>query len=253
MEPTEPLEPAGDSDIGQPLATAAMALARRFAGGATLWCIAPQWPEHARHVAVEFVHPVLVGKRALPAISVDGADPVASLRALVRPGDVVLAISLDESPVVAEVMRRADAWGVTTIWMGVGRRPSERATERPDERAADHVVWADDHEAERSSASAAHDGRLVLLYHVLWELTHVCFEHPGLLTTTDQLEACDDDGCITCTDEGRLGEVITTDHDGSARVRTARGIETIDTTIVADVVPGDLVLIHAGTAIAEVP
>ena len=24
----------------------------------------------------------------------------------------------------------------------------------------------------------SHDGRLVLLYHVLWELTHVCFEHP---------------------------------------------------------------------------
>ena len=59
----------GQSD----LARAALALARRFAAGATMWCLAPAWPEHARHVAVEFVHPVIVGKRALPAVSVDRA------------------------------------------------------------------------------------------------------------------------------------------------------------------------------------
>ncbi len=243
-EPTEPMESAGDSDVGEALATAAMALARRFAQGATLWCMAPEWPEHARHVAVEFVHPVLVGKRALPAISVDATDPVGSLRALARPGDIVLAISRDDSPAVLEVMRRADAWGVMTIWMGVGRCPSEQQ--------ADHVVWAqgNGHDAD---VSAVHDGRLVLLYHLLWELTHVCFEHPGLLTTTNEVGADGCDVCITCSDEGRLGEVIASDHAGSARVRTARGIETIDTTIVADVVPGDLVLIHAGAAIAELP
>jgi len=47
--------------------------------------------------------------------------------------------------------------------------------------------------------------------------------------------------------------VIATDGSGCTTVRTARGIETIDTTIVAAVEPGDLVLIHAGAAIAEVP
>ena len=62
--------------------------ARRFAAGATMWCLAPAWPEHARHVAVEFVHPVIVGKRALPAVSVIEPDPVAALRATVRAGDV---------------------------------------------------------------------------------------------------------------------------------------------------------------------
>ena len=56
------------------LAVASLALARRFAAGATMWCVAPQWPSHGRHVAVEFVHPVIMGKRALPAVSVDGAD-----------------------------------------------------------------------------------------------------------------------------------------------------------------------------------
>jgi hypothetical protein len=67
------------------LAPAALALARRFAAGATMWCVAPQWPAHARHVAVEFVHPVIVGKRALPAVSVDGPGAAESVRLLSRP------------------------------------------------------------------------------------------------------------------------------------------------------------------------
>jgi hydrogenase maturation factor len=230
------------ADFGEPVAVASLSLARQFATGATLWCIAPEWPEHARHVAVEFVHPVVVGKRALPAVSLDAADPVAALRSLVRSGDVVLAVSPSDSKATIAVMRRAEAWGATTIWIGVGARPPERA--------ADHIVWVDD--ADDLGGSALHDGRLVLLYHVLWELTHVCFEHPGLLRPDTESE-CADDVCITCSDEGRIGEVIAAESFGRARVRTARGVETIDTTIVSTVSPGDLVLIHAGAAISEIP
>ncbi|MGZ4724958.1 MAG: hydrogenase assembly protein HupF [Ilumatobacteraceae bacterium] len=232
------------ADLGDCLAVTALDLARRFADGATMWCLAPQWPEHARHVAVEFVHPVVVGKRALPAVSIDAADPIAALRALVRAGDVILTIGSTDDAIALAVARRAAAWGATTIWVGGGPRPPDGA--------ADHLVWADD-EPDQTHGSAAHDGRLVLLYHVLWELTHVCFEHPGLLTKVGDGDCVDAEVCITCSDEGRLGEVITTDDAGSARVRTARGIETIDTTIVTAVAPGDLVLIHAGAAIAEVP
>ena len=163
---------AADLGAGDDLARAALALARRFAAGATMWCLAPAWPEHARHVAVEFVHPVIVGKRALPAVSVVDPDPVAALRATVRAGDVLIAVSPADAPGVAPAMRRAGAWGAH---VGVDRirRPPAPAG------AADHVLWIDD-----SRRTAAYDGRLVLLYHVLWELTHVCFEHPGLLTPT---------------------------------------------------------------------
>ena len=59
------------ADLGESVAVTALSLARQFARGGTLWCVAPEWPEHARHVAVEVVHPVLVGKRALPAVSID--------------------------------------------------------------------------------------------------------------------------------------------------------------------------------------
>ena len=120
--------PAGDRggtghDVGHALALAALALARRFADGATLWCLAPEWPEHARHVAVEFVHPVVVGKRALPAVSVSPSNPVATLRAAVRAGDVVLVVSRHDEPVTHSVLRRAQAWGASTIWLGVQPLP----------------------------------------------------------------------------------------------------------------------------------
>ena len=35
---------------------------------------------------------------------------------------------------------------------------------------------------------AARSGDLVMLYHLLWELTHVVFEHPGLLTPVGHRE-----------------------------------------------------------------
>jgi hydrogenase maturation factor len=44
--------------------------------------------------------------------------------------------------------------------------------------------------------------------------------------------------------------VLKIDEDGLAAVRTSRGVEQVDTTLVAPVGPGDLVLVHAGTAIA---
>jgi len=162
-----------EADTGEAMAAAALSVARRFHAGATMWCIAPASPEHARHVAVEFVHPVLVGKRALPAVSLDGPDHVAALRALVRSGDVILLMSTATDPVASDVLRRADAWGATTVWLGWGQHPHVDV--------ADHVIWAEG-TSDEDGAAAAHDGRFVLLYHVLWELTHVCFEHPGLLT-----------------------------------------------------------------------
>ncbi len=225
-----------DEALGTDLARCALSGARRFAAGATMWCLAPAWPEHARHLAVEFVHPVIVGTRALPAVSVEGADPVSDLRPLARSGDLLVVLGPVVDGGVTAVLRRAAAWGVTTVWIGSGPPPEPGA--------ADHVLWLDDPDGQ-----APHDGRIVLLYHVLWELTHVCFEHPGLLTAP--ADECTDDGsCVTCSDEGHLGEVVSAASESDAVVRTARGAETIDTTLVGRRRSGDLVLIHAGAAIA---
>lgn len=236
-----PVVRLGD-EMAADLAAAALTLARRFAAGATLWSMAPRWQPHAQHVAVEFVHPVIVGKRALPAVALTGPDLVSTMRISVRPGDVVVAIATADDPEVRSVMRRAPAWGVTTFWIGHGPRPQAGA--------ADHVLWLDD-----PTPSLPATGGFVLTYHLLWELTHVCFEHPGLLTEAAACSTEPGGVCITCSDEGRLGEVLAVpagDPAGAARVRTAAGEESVITTLVEPVAPGDLLLVHAGMAISRI-
>lgn len=221
------------AELASDLAATAFTLARRFAAGATMWSIAPSWEPHALHIAVEFVHPVIVGKRALPAVALTGPDLVDLVRVSVRPGDIVVAVSGADQPDVRSVMRRSPAWGATTIWIGSG--------ERPDAGMADHVLWLDDPDPRVPAT-----GGFVLFYHLLWELTHVCFEHPGLLKPE-----CSEEVCVTCSDEGRLGEVMTVSVGGQATVRTARGAETVVTALIEPVAAGELVLVHAGTAISR--
>jgi len=227
-----PSEAGGPGSFADDLAITALALARRFAAGATLWCYAPDAAFHAHHVAVEFVHPVIMGKRALPAVALDsGADAASHLRPAVRAGDVVVAIAGGDDARVGDLVRRCVAWGVDTIWIATGDRPASGA--------ANHVLVVG------PEAIAVAGEQLVRAYHLLWELTHVCFEHPGLLKVDDE---CSDDVCITCSDEGAVAEVESVDGD-SARVRTARGRHVIDTSLIDQPSPGDLLLVHAGSAI----
>jgi phosphoheptose isomerase len=222
-------------DLADDLATASLALARRFDAGATLWCCAPSWPSDARHVAVEFVHPVIVGKRSLPSVAVPaGADPTAVLRASTRPGDVLLAIGGAADPALVDVVRRCPAWGVETLWLGAGQAPAAGA--------ADHVLWLDGDDPDEVPQ------QVVRAYHLLWELTHVCFEQPGALAAPADASAGGGSTCVTCADEGRLAEVESVDG-AEAVVRTAAGRERVDTTLVAGAAPGDLLVVHAGTAI----
>ena len=218
------------------LSAASLALAQRFSAGATMWCVAPEFPSHARHIAVEFVHPVIVGKRALPAVALTGTDLVGQVRVSARAGDVVIAVAGAADPEVCAVMRRANAWGVSTIWIGNG--------DRPPAGAADHVLWLDS-----DDPTLAATGEFVVLYHLLWELCHVCFEHPGLLTPDSS--DCIDEVCITCSDEGRPAEVIVAGSDGTTLVRSAIGTESVIAVLNETLDAGDLVLVHAGIVISK--
>jgi hypothetical protein len=220
-------------ELADDLAATAFTLAKRFAAGATMWSIAPSAEPHALHIAVEFVHPVIMGKRALPAVALTGPNLVDLVRVSVRPGDIVIGVGGADNPELRSVMRRGPAWGATTIWIGSGERPAAGAT--------DHVLWLDDPDPRVPAT-----GGFVLFYHLLWELTHVCFEHSGLLKPD-----CAEEVCVTCSDEGRLGEVVAGSADGMASVRTARGVEIVATVLVEPVGAGDLVLVHAGTAISK--
>jgi hypothetical protein len=223
-----------DAELAADLAAAAFTLAKRFATGATMWSIAPSWEPHALHIAVEFVHPVIMGKRALPAVALTGPNLIDLVRVSVRPGDIVIGVGAAADLELSSVMRRSPAWGAGTIWIGSGERPAAGA--------ADHVLWLDDPDPRVPAT-----GGFVLFYHLLWELTHVCFEHSGLLKPE-----CAEKVCVTCSDEGRMGEVVSPSGDGMAAVRTARGVESVATALIDPVVAGELVLVHAGTAISRI-
>jgi D-sedoheptulose 7-phosphate isomerase len=140
----------------------------------------------AQHLSVEFVHPVIVGKRALPAISLtsDVATVTGVARAegfresfarqldlLAEPEDIALGISPDgRCENVLRAFAVARERGLLTIGLAGGA--GGLMAGNPD---VDHLVTA-----------GTEDPRLVkevhvTAYHVLWELVHVFFEQPGLL------------------------------------------------------------------------
>ena len=166
----QPGESFVDSELSADLAAAALDLARRFHDGATLWVISPQWEPHAHHVAVEFVHPVIVGKRALPSVALVEPDPVAQARVASQPGDLLLAVAAADEPAVVDAMRRAPAWGALTLWIGSGPRPPAGA--------ANHILWVD---SEDPMVPAT--GRFVLMYHLLVGAHARLFRAPGATET----------------------------------------------------------------------
>jgi D-sedoheptulose 7-phosphate isomerase len=140
----------------------------------------------AQHVSVEFVHPVIVGKRALPAISLtndvgtitgianrEGFEEVFAhqLRHLAKPEDIALGISSDgRCRNVLRGLETAHELGLLTIAL-TGGDGGEIARSS----AVDHpfVAPSDDPRVVKE----VH----VTTYHVLWELVHVFFEQPGVL------------------------------------------------------------------------
>jgi len=149
------------------LAAACQEMSRRFlAGGRLLACGQGAAATDAQHVSVEFVHPVIVGKRALPALDL-GPDFEARLPVILRPEDMVLGFSFSApsfpgaapggATVVERALRVAQERGALTFALAgaVGDYPFAL----PDE---DPFVCQEVFE---------------ILYHMLWETVHVYFEH----------------------------------------------------------------------------
>ena len=198
---------------------ACQAMADRFAAGATLFALGNS--EDAQHVAVEFLHPVIVGKRALPAMAVatDG------LRLLAKPGDVAVAIGADIGALVT-----ARALGLLTIAL-VGRRATGIV--------ADHILVA-----EADDALLVRELH-VTTYHLLWELTHVFLERRA------SSHCSSDEHCMTCSDEAVEVTGVELRDGDLALVDTGRGLEEVSVALVEAEV-GARLLVHAKEAIARV-
>ncbi len=141
-------------------------MAERFARGGRLVAFgrSPAARSDARHVAVEFVHPVIVGKRALPAIGLtaEGGDLAAQVQLLARPDDIAIAFGADEDGgEAARALALARDRGCLTIAFAPAAAEWDFEPPVCDPRVRQELVET--------------------LYHVLWELVHVFFEHRGLL------------------------------------------------------------------------
>jgi D-sedoheptulose 7-phosphate isomerase len=147
------------------------AMAERFAAGGRLIAAGetPSARSDARHVAVEFVHPVIVGKRALPAIGLAGeGGPMATqLELTVEPGDIVMLFEGAPAP------RQRDC---LVIGFPLAAAP---ATATGAAGASADAAWSFD---PPSQDPFVRQELVETLYHVLWELVHVFFEHRGLLS-----------------------------------------------------------------------
>jgi len=87
------------------LAVLCREMAERFLDGGRLLAFGRgPWATDAQHIAVEFVHPVIVGKRALPALDISSSFE-HTLPALVRRRDIVIGFGPPEGdPVVANAI-----------------------------------------------------------------------------------------------------------------------------------------------------
>jgi D-sedoheptulose 7-phosphate isomerase len=121
-------------------------------------------------VAVEFVHPVIVGTRALPALgrAGEGGELAAQVDLIAHAQDVAMAFGADEAEDEGQAVRAlalARARGCLTIAFSSCGAEYEFEPPSIDRYIRQELVET--------------------LYHILWELVHVFFDHRGLLAGRD--------------------------------------------------------------------
>src|SRR5436309_126399 len=180
------------SEAGR-IAEACWAMARRFHQGGRLLAFGNgAWATDAQHVSVEFVHPVIVGKRALPALALTndsatlsglmaGGDAdmpfVRQLKVLARPQDMAMGFSPDgQCSNVLAALTLAKGMGLLTLGLtggdgGLLRRGAINRAPTSDMGAINRAPSGIDF----CFVVPTHDPLVIqetheTLYHILWEL-----------------------------------------------------------------------------------
>lgn len=143
------------------LAALSRSMAERFlAGGRLLAFGRGAYSTDAQHVSVEFVHPVIVGKRALPALDLSALFG-PWLKAILHPEDIVMGFGPPEGDLeVTTALREARTAGALSIALP--------GTE------GDYFCRPSD------SDPFVHQETIEILYHTLWETVHVFLERNEL-------------------------------------------------------------------------
>lgn len=140
------------------LAEACRRMAERFLEGGRLLAFGRgPYATDAQHVSVEFLHPVIVGKRALPALDLSLCFG-SWLETIAQPQDMVMGFGPPEGDDEVEAaLQKAHNKGALTFAL-----PGQRA---------DYAT------AAPSDDPFIHQEMIEILYHTLWETVHVFFEH----------------------------------------------------------------------------
>ena len=167
------------------LEACAREMARRFEAGGRLWTLGNGGSAcDAEHVAVEFCHPIIEKRRALPATDLGASNALitavgndtdfsrvftAPLELLARSGDMVLGISTSgASANVNRALKRGRELGLLTI--GFAGRDGGRMPE-----TCDHCFVVRSWSIHRIQESHT------LLLHLLWDQTHVALGEDDVL------------------------------------------------------------------------
>jgi D-sedoheptulose 7-phosphate isomerase len=173
---------------------ASLALAKAFhRGGKLLVCGNGGSATDAQHIAVEFMHPVIVGRRALPAVcltndmamvtavanDVGFADVFTrQVIALGREGDVLLGISTSgNSENLLHAFATARRMKLLTVGLAGndGGRMASMGTEGQSEGLLDFCLTVPTPSIHRVQETH------VTLYHIIWDLTHAFLQHKSLV------------------------------------------------------------------------
>jgi D-sedoheptulose 7-phosphate isomerase len=143
------------------LAEACREMSERFLRGGRLLAFGRgPYATDAQHVSVEFVHPVIVGKRALPALDLSVLFR-PWLEAILNPEDIVMGFGPPEGdPEVWAALQLAHGRGAMTFAL-----PGVHGS---------YAMSAATHD------QFMHQEMIEILYHTLWETVHVFFEHREL-------------------------------------------------------------------------
>jgi D-sedoheptulose 7-phosphate isomerase len=143
------------------LAQACHEMSDRFLRGGRLLAFGRgPYATDAQHVSVEFVHPVIVGKRALPALDLSILFQ-HWVEAILSPDDIVMGFGPPE--------------GDYEVWdaLKFARRKQAMTFALPGPKGSYAFEAA-------TSDPFLHQELIEILYHTLWETVHVFFEHREL-------------------------------------------------------------------------
>jgi len=170
---------------------ASLAIARAYhSGKKMLVCGNGGSATDAQHIAVEFMHPITVGRKALPAICLNndmamvtavandvGFDDVFARQiiALGQEGDVLLGISTSgNSENLLHAFATAQRMGLVTI--GFAGNDGGKMEAIKAGGLLDYCLTVPTSSVHRIQETH------MTLYHVVWDMTHEFLQHPALLS-----------------------------------------------------------------------